>query len=817
MSTPGDRLPYRLDFVRPMQPPDLEFTASDINGDGRPEYLASFSHPVPNCMWKSAVIAYDSPLTGHALFQYNGPDAWAHQWFVDYLDCIGSPADDIVMVRTHGDTAFLEIVAYDSLSSSTDTTFVVAAIGKNLDPAGYFHDLTITPLTTIDVNGDGYKDLIYSRSVKPDSAFERAVIAYDLKNQKQIWLFPVADAVGRPAFSTVRLASGATVFVFTTNASGNAYTSSNDMTSKNGYVVCVDINGKERWRHTACEAFWGAPLLVMDVNGDGVSEAVVGFHHQDEPTSHSISAKCFDIESGNLLTSSEQFPGTGIDLKAFVDSTSGTRSILVYVSNDNEPYLLRLGTDLRAISRVGGVAIFTVADLNHDKHPEIVALSGTNRYAVLDSNFELLAVAVPNENAANIDTSGLAGFTAVRDGNAYSLLSITKRPLLEYWYARYQWHLAILIALVVVSFGFWSFRWFRRLYLAAAGLPGLDKVDSLVLVLDRKGHVTYVNDHALVKHLLSPQNRHQRSYREILSKAAAPVSRQIDKSFEQPLKSLQDQVEIDVDGATANLLVATYPRIDRNNKFLGKVVLIENITSRADWQRKVVLGEAAQRWLHKLKGNLATARLYLENLEEDRRLDPTAREFVLTDYLPAVKNQIRETAETAGKILRFSSIRKPELMSCDVNALVDRAVEPYLANPKENLTVARMQQDHLPSIDVDPGQIRELIDNLLSNAVFAMKAGGKLTIRTGLADVLPLGSSRRMIEIVVEDTGIGIDASDLERIFQPGFSKAGGTGVGLALVKEIVENHGGQIDVVSRPQEGTRFTVKLPVNGDSDR
>jgi signal transduction histidine kinase len=107
---------------------------------------------------------------------------------------------------------------------------------------------------------------------------------------------------------------------------------------------------------------------------------------------------------------------------------------------------------------------------------------------------------------------------------------------------------------------------------------------------------------------------------------------------------------------------------------------------------------------------------------------------------------------------------------------------------------------------VDRQQFRQVVWNLCLNAVQAMPEGGEL--RVSMTAV-----ARRLV-VRVNDTGEGIATADLGQIFEPFFStKSGGTGLGLALVHRIVQDHGGEVDVQSRSGAGSTFTLTLPANG----
>jgi signal transduction histidine kinase len=109
----------------------------------------------------------------------------------------------------------------------------------------------------------------------------------------------------------------------------------------------------------------------------------------------------------------------------------------------------------------------------------------------------------------------------------------------------------------------------------------------------------------------------------------------------------------------------------------------------------------------------------------------------------------------------------------------------------------------LPQVDGDAVQLRQVFVNLLENAVYAAAPEGAVTVRAG--------ASPDAVEVHVEDTGPGVDAATLRRLFEPLITtKERGIGLGLALVKQIAERHGGRVSYSDRPGGGARFTVRLP-------
>ncbi|MHC4413672.1 MAG: sensor histidine kinase [Planctomycetota bacterium] len=163
--------------------------------------------------------------------------------------------------------------------------------------------------------------------------------------------------------------------------------------------------------------------------------------------------------------------------------------------------------------------------------------------------------------------------------------------------------------------------------------------------------------------------------------------------------------------------------------------------------------------------------------------------------------------EVIKKLLVFARQLSPSVAPVCLNRIVAESLYFLEARcAKAGIEVVRDLAPDLPDINADPSQLNQVLVNLVVNAVQAMPEGGTLTIGTRWED--------SKVVLLVEDTGIGISHDIKDKIFLPFFSTKDvekGTGLGLAVVHGIVSSHGGSIDVESRPSEGSRFTVQLPV------
>jgi two-component system sensor histidine kinase PilS (NtrC family) len=242
---------------------------------------------------------------------------------------------------------------------------------------------------------------------------------------------------------------------------------------------------------------------------------------------------------------------------------------------------------------------------------------------------------------------------------------------------------------------------------------------------------------------------------------------------------------------------------------LTDIKRMEEQVRQAD--RLAAIGRLAAGLAHEIRNPIGSIRGSVEVLRgslnpqgDDRRLmDIVLRE---SDRLDAI---IRD-------FLQFS--RPPHLVRVptDITAMLDEILL-MLSNQSgvqgtetPRVEIRRVAGEATVKADLDPAQMRQALWNLCLNAVEAMPQGGEL--RVG-AHTIPSESGRTLLEITVEDTGVGITAAALTQVFEPFFTtKPQGTGLGLAIAHRIVEDHGGEIRVQSEPWRGTRFTISIPVS-----
>lgn len=211
------------------------------------------------------------------------------------------------------------------------------------------------------------------------------------------------------------------------------------------------------------------------------------------------------------------------------------------------------------------------------------------------------------------------------------------------------------------------------------------------------------------------------------------------------------------------------------------------------------LGEMAAGLAHEIRNPLAGISGVIEIVGRDLPKESPAREV-----LSEVKTEVQQITRTVNDLLETARPKPPEMKVANLNATVEHAV--LFARQQvgdKNVNVEVVEAQNLPPVEHDSAQLQQVVLNLVLNAIQAIGAAGTVTVEVVRHDAFA--------GITVSDTGKGIPADHMPHIFRPFFTtKSDGTGLGLSLSRRIVEEHNGRIEVTSRLDVGSQFTVLLP-------
>jgi two-component system nitrogen regulation sensor histidine kinase NtrY len=216
--------------------------------------------------------------------------------------------------------------------------------------------------------------------------------------------------------------------------------------------------------------------------------------------------------------------------------------------------------------------------------------------------------------------------------------------------------------------------------------------------------------------------------------------------------------------------------------------------------------EMARQVAHEIKNPLTPIQLSAEHLRRVHADRGEPLSPVLEGCVDSILGQVRLLRQIAGEFSSFASSPTARLAPASVPALLDEVVAPYRTGLDGRIDVQVDCPPSVPDVTADKVLVARALTNIIENALHAMPSRGAL--RVGVT-VEP-----EHVAIAVQDTGVGMDADALARVFEPYFStKATGTGLGLTIASRNVELSGGTIAVTSRKGEGTTVTIRLKIAG----
>ena len=278
---------------------------------------------------------------------------------------------------------------------------------------------------------------------------------------------------------------------------------------------------------------------------------------------------------------------------------------------------------------------------------------------------------------------------------------------------------------------------------------------------------------------------------------------------ERVLETNQPQMrEVTVQGPEERIVQAHVMSADTKTGEQTLSVVLHDVTELRRLER--IRQDFVANVSHELRTPLTSIKGFIETLLHGAIDEPEHNR----QFLALVEEDVNRLARLTDDLLELSKVEsfgKPKsLQAVDVPRLIHDVVESLQPQSRaKEIVVTLRPHELLPRITGDPDQIRQVLWNVLDNAI-------KYNVEQGRVDI-ELRSDGPWLYVKVTDTGIGIPADEVPRIFERFYrvdkarSRAlGGTGLGLSIVKHIVEAHGGQVDVTSEPGRGSTFQFSLP-------
>ncbi len=327
----------------------------------------------------------------------------------------------------------------------------------------------------------------------------------------------------------------------------------------------------------------------------------------------------------------------------------------------------------------------------------------------------------------------------------------------------------------------------------------LSSVTSGVAGLDPEGRVTFVNRSA--ERLL---DWHEERASLALAAAVPEFGALFDRLITGVAEAVQDEVKVSRNGRLENLLVRMARRRNTEGALEGYVVAFDDVTDLVSAQRMAAWGDVARRIAHEIKNPLTPIQLSAERITRKfaRHLDPSQAEDLnnLTSVIVRQTNDLRRIVDEFSK---FARMPEPQTRSEDLAQLVREAVTLQGAG-QPDVRFATDLADGPVLADLDATMIMQALTNLIKNAGEAIETRVKNGVPDGFAPEIrvALAALAGHARLTIADNGIGLP-EDRARLFEPYVTtRAEGTGLGLPIVKKIIEEHGGSLVLEDAPSFG---------------
>jgi two-component system sensor histidine kinase PilS (NtrC family) len=267
------------------------------------------------------------------------------------------------------------------------------------------------------------------------------------------------------------------------------------------------------------------------------------------------------------------------------------------------------------------------------------------------------------------------------------------------------------------------------------------------------------------------------------------------------------------DGSIRHLGISATPLSDHTGEIIGRVLHFQDLTELRRMQGQVEraerlasIGRLAAGIAHEIRNPLASISGSVEMLRQIPEVDDESRQLV-----DIAVREVDRLNRLITELLDYARPHAEERQPLDLGELATEIAKVFEYERREAAVHVEVEAEPASCIEAAAGQIRQVLWNLIRNAADAMPEGGKVRIRI-FRQLSPNGpQAAPMTVLSVQDTGIGIKREDVVHIFEPFFStKRGGTGLGLATVARIVEDHRGHIEIESTPGQGTEFVLRFP-------
>ena len=343
----------------------------------------------------------------------------------------------------------------------------------------------------------------------------------------------------------------------------------------------------------------------------------------------------------------------------------------------------------------------------------------------------------------------------------------------------------------------------------------LERVATGVISLDTDGRISTVNG-AAERLLGLDASAVGRSLAEVFRREDLSPLAPLLETMSRDAVGVVHEITLAREGREVHLAAAATALTGDGGRRDGMVLVLDDVTPLIRAQRVAAWRDVARRLAHEIKNPLTPIQLSAERLRRHFGSAPEATLAFVTECTGAIITEVEALKGLVDEFAQFARLRGPRMLRTDLNRLIDDTLALYDGVLQQGtLRSQKRLAPLLPSVRLDAEQMRQVIINLIDNAIEALGGRQAAARPDGAPPTIVVSTAHdarsSVVRVVVSDNGPGVPPEDRDKLFMPYYSTKGrGSGLGLAIVRRIIVEHGGSIEVGPMLPSGTVFTIELP-------
>lgn len=342
----------------------------------------------------------------------------------------------------------------------------------------------------------------------------------------------------------------------------------------------------------------------------------------------------------------------------------------------------------------------------------------------------------------------------------------------------------------------------RKLYMEIV----LKNIAAGVISVDADGSIVTMNKSAEMTFGLQAEHVKGQSYSDFLEPEHIEIVKSFIHLYRQTSQDyLEQQVRVAMNKGPRTLLIKASVLRDEQNSYMGVVVVLDDLTDLEKAQRMAAWREVARRIAHEIKNPLTPIQLSAQRLRRKYSNLLEDKESIFDECTRTIVQQVEHMKHLVNEFSKFARLPQVQLTAADLPTIVEESLAIY-RHTYPHISLLLDINENLPTLLLDPVQFKQVMVNLLDNAIHALDGEpGKIEVKLFYDPVL------KIAKLECADTGHGISPQDKLRMFEPYYStKEKGTGLGLTIVASIIADHSGFIRVRDNTPKGTVISIELP-------